>query len=148
MVFPTRFISKIEKRYTFSIVVYVGHQIVKEGKNFNLCKLLLMQLIENITMTKENGYPFCFGSLITCLMLYFLRSLPLKENFAWKSNIPVGKHIYRYLSCLVEKDKACKDNFIDLQNMWCSSLILGIVSCSFPSKIEEDEEKWWEEINY
>lgn len=113
---------------TSVIVVYVAHQMVKERKDFNLCELLLTQLTDNITMTKDDGYPFHFGSLIMCLMLYFLRSLPLKENVAWKSNVPIGKKIYRYLSCLADKDKACKDHFINLQKMWCSGPVLGVVS--------------------
>lgn len=43
---------------TLVIVVYISHQMVKEGKKIDLCELLRTQLVENIKMTKYQGIHF------------------------------------------------------------------------------------------
>lgn len=71
--------------------------MVKENKQFDLCSLITKNLIENVRMSLVESYPFWFGSLLICLVFYFLSSLPLKENVKWKSGIPIRKQVYMYL---------------------------------------------------
>lgn len=66
-------------------------------------------------LTKTEGHAFCLGSLVACLVFYFMNSLPLKENVVWDENLPIGKQIKRYLDGLNDKDSACRYYFIELQ---------------------------------
>lgn len=59
---------------TLAIIVYVAHMIVMEDTIFNLCELLKNQLLENIKMAKDQGYPFQFGLFLVCLAMYCLGS--------------------------------------------------------------------------
>lgn len=43
---------------TSTIIVYVAHMLVMEDRVFYLCELLKNQLLENIKMTKKQGYLF------------------------------------------------------------------------------------------
>lgn len=103
---------------TSAIDVFVAHKLVMEDADYNLCELLRSHLLENINMKKNEGYPFQFGSLLVCLTIYFLRSLSLKENVLWKSQVPVAKQFFQYLKCLENKDEACKDYFKTFQEVW------------------------------
>lgn len=96
---------------TLAIAVYIAHQMVKESKDFDLSELLWSELVENITLTKNTRYPLQFGSLIMCLIFYFTKSLPLKENVVWKSNVSIGKKIYKYLECLEERRSSMQESF-------------------------------------
>jgi hypothetical protein len=66
-------------------------QITKKNEYFDLCELLRGQLFKNIGMTKKDNNAFPFGSIVMCLMMYFLKLLPLEENFVWDSTTLVGK---------------------------------------------------------
>lgn len=60
---------------TSAIIFYIAHMMVKENKKFDLCSLLLENIYENVRMLVIEGYPFHFGSLLVCLVFYFLCSL-------------------------------------------------------------------------
>lgn len=51
---------------TLAIIVYVAYQMAKAGMNNDLYELLRQQVL-----SKNDGYPFWFGSLIVCLAFYF-----------------------------------------------------------------------------
>lgn len=88
--------------------------MTKIGKDYDLCELLRQEVLKNIELTKNNGYAFCFGSLIVCLAFYFLNLLPMKENVVWDENLPIGKQIKRCLDNLNDKDMMCEDCFYEL----------------------------------
>lgn len=68
---------------TSAIAVYMAHMLMMKDKSFDLCELLKELLLENIKMSKEQNYPFRFGSFIVCLVMYCLGSLTAKENVIW-----------------------------------------------------------------
>lgn len=52
-------------------VVYIAYKMIMEDQDFDLCSLLKDQLIENVQKTMEVDYPFKFGTLIICIMMFF-----------------------------------------------------------------------------
>lgn len=43
---------------TSAIVVFLAHMMVKENKQFDLCSLMMENLIENFRMSLVKSYPF------------------------------------------------------------------------------------------
>lgn len=58
----------------------MAYKMVKENVNYDLCELLRQQLLVTLQLMKTNLYPFCYGSLIVCLLFYFLSALPRLNN--------------------------------------------------------------------
>lgn len=75
--------------------------LVMEDRMFDLCELLL----ENFKMSKEQNHPLWFGSLLVFLAMYYLGSLPAKENVIWEYGVPVARQIFRYLNSLDSRSR-------------------------------------------
>lgn len=97
--------------FTSAIVVYMAHMHVMEDRVFVLCELLRDLLLENIKISKEQGYPFWFGLLLVCLAMYYLGALLAKENVIWESRVLVARKIFRYLNGLDKREDACNFYF-------------------------------------
>jgi hypothetical protein len=50
-------------------------------------------------------YPFKFGTLIICIMIYFLKKIPLDDNVVWKENELVCKKIFLHFKNLERSDE-------------------------------------------
>lgn len=81
---------------TLAGVAYIAHKMIIVGKNFDLCSLLKEQLMENVQLTMDIDYYFKFGTLATCILMYFLNCMPLKYNVVLKGNIPICKQIFNH----------------------------------------------------
>lgn len=88
--------------------------MIKEDQDFDLCGLLKDQLLENIDLTKKTQYPYNFGTLITCIVMYFLNCFPLDNNMAWRVNEPVYKKIYIHFKNLAKCDEVYESFFESL----------------------------------
>lgn len=61
--------------------IYVAYQILKETKKYDLCGLLLSEIMRNLKKIKQDKkHVFKFGSLIVCLAFYFLNEIPRVGN--------------------------------------------------------------------
>jgi hypothetical protein len=69
--------------------------------------------MEKIDLTKKTKYPFRFGTLITCIVMYFLNCFPLDNNVVWKENEPIYKQIFLHLNNLVKSDELY-ESFFDI----------------------------------
>lgn len=58
-------------------VIYATYQLLKEDKKYDLCGVLLSELMRNLNkINQDKKHVFKFGSLIVCLALYFLNEIP------------------------------------------------------------------------
>lgn len=69
-------------------------------------------------MSKEQNYPFWFGSLLVCFVMYCLGSNSAKENIIWESGVLVARQIFRYLNRLDNGVETCNVYFKTFLNMW------------------------------
>lgn len=98
-----------------STIVYVAYQTVEENKECDLCELLRRQLLDHFQMTNDEKYPFRYGSLVVCLVFYFLNALPGNKNVIWRKDMTIGAQFKEYLDKLDDNNKACCKFFMDLQ---------------------------------
>lgn len=63
---------------------YIAHKMIIENEDFDLCNLVKDQLMENVQLTKDIDYPFRFGTLVICIMMYFLNYFLVKGNAVWR----------------------------------------------------------------
>lgn len=73
--------------------MHVDYRMVKKNAEYDMCEILWWRLLDNIKMRKSDMYPFQYGSLIVCLVLYFVNALPGVENVAWISDMTIGLQI-------------------------------------------------------
>lgn len=58
--------------FVSSMTTFATYKILKEGKRYDLCLVLLSELLSNLKKIKQDKkHVFKFGSLIVCLALYF-----------------------------------------------------------------------------
>jgi hypothetical protein len=57
------------------------------------------------------NYPFKFGTLVICLVIYFLNCLPLNKNMIWRENEPVCKKNYIHSKNLENCDQEYESFF-------------------------------------
>lgn len=78
--------------------IYIGYDMVVKGADYDLCELLQLQLLENIKQSKKKNCAFKFGSLIICLLFYFMKRLLGKsEDVFWNPSRPVGHQIFEHM---------------------------------------------------
>lgn len=81
--------------------INIGYDMVANGPNYDLCEILQKQLFENLKMTREKKYTFKFGSLIVCLLFYFLTRLPRRDVVViWDISKYVAHQISHYMHSL------------------------------------------------
>lgn len=78
---------------------------------FDLCGLLKDQLLENVQLSKMIGCPFKFGTLVICLVMYFLNCLPLINNVICEESEPIFKKIYIHSNNLENYDQEYESFF-------------------------------------
>lgn len=78
--------------------MYISYKFFKEDQDFNLCGLLIDQLIENIDLKKKTNYPLRFGTMIKCIKIYFLNFPLIDNNVVWKINESFCKQIFSYFT--------------------------------------------------
>lgn len=96
--------------------VHVTYLMVKENAEYDLCEIIWRQLLDNIEMSKSEMYLFRYGSLIVCLVFYFLNTLPRAENVAWRNDMTIGSKIKGYLDGLDDSSKMCRNFFVKLRS--------------------------------
>lgn len=61
----------------FDTAIYVAYQILKENKLYDLCGVLLSELMSNMKKIKQDKkHVFKFGTLIIFLAFYFMNEIP------------------------------------------------------------------------
>lgn len=70
--------------------IYATYQILKENKLYDLCGVLLSELMRNLKKIKQdNKYVFKFGTLIVYLAFYFMNEIPGIGKIQWAYDKPV-----------------------------------------------------------
>lgn len=58
--------------------IYATYQIIKEDKLYDLCEVLMSELMSNLNKIKQDKkHVFNFGTLIVCLAFYFMNEIPV-----------------------------------------------------------------------
>lgn len=61
-----------------SAAIFATYQMLKEDKRYDLCGVLLSEIMSNLKKIKQDKkHVFKFGSLIFSLALYFLNEIPI-----------------------------------------------------------------------
>lgn len=76
MVIKDKIYYKNRENFVSAIAIHVAREMVEKGKGYDLCELLRQQLSDNLKKTKDNKYPFKFGSLVVFFSFYFFKELP------------------------------------------------------------------------
>lgn len=125
--------------------VYISHKMIMEDEDFDLCGLLKDQLMENVQLEKDADYPFRFGTLVICIMMYFLNCLPQNDNVVWKENEPVCKQIFKHFNTLENCEQVHENFFRELLEKFGIvgiSLLVRVVKVgSSFSKVEKKQKK-------
>lgn len=107
----------------------MAYILVMENRSFDLYESLKELLLENIKMSKQKNYAFWYGSLLVSLVMYYLESLPAKDNVIWESSVPIARQILRYLNSLDNREEISNNYFKSFADMWR----VGRVTVSFYS---------------
>lgn len=72
-------------------LIYSAYQMLKDDKRYDLCTVLLNELMSNLKkIKKDRKHTFKYGSLLICLALYFLNEIPnIKGKVQWAYNRPI-----------------------------------------------------------
>lgn len=66
-----------KQNFVFGTTIYTTYQMLKEDKRYDLCTVLLNELLSNLKKIKQDkNHTFKFGTLIICLALYFMNEIP------------------------------------------------------------------------
>lgn len=80
---------------------YVVYQIMKEDIQYDLCTILLNELLSNLKKIKtDKKNIFKFGSLIVCLALYFMNEIHNTRRVQWAYDLLVTSQIRKGLQRL------------------------------------------------
>ena len=94
--------------------VDLAFKIVKKNVEFDLSKLLLLQLnksMESIRTSKNN--PYKFGSLLIYLFFYIQKFFPSKGTIVWRKDIPIIYQINEFIAEMGENFDSIMDNYFD-----------------------------------
>lgn len=68
--------------------------MMKEDMQYHLCSILLEELLNNMKKIKsDKKHVFKFGSLIICLVLYFMNEIPGIGSVPWAFHVLVATQI-------------------------------------------------------
>lgn len=85
--------------------IYASYQMVKEDMQYDLCIVLLEELLRNLKKIKlDKNNVFKFGSLIVYLALYFMDEIPGIGRAQWAFDLPVSTQIKQGLQRLGNKE--------------------------------------------
>ena len=80
------------------IAVDVAYKIVKKYHTYDLEKLLLLHIMENLgAIRRSKGAQCKFGSILICIFFYVLEEFPSIGKVNWKSNKLVVTQINEYI---------------------------------------------------
>lgn len=64
--------------------ILVAHQMVKEDAHYDLCSIMLEELMTNLQKIKQDKKnTFQYGSFVICLVFYFLGTVPDSGKVQW-----------------------------------------------------------------
>ena len=80
------------------IVVDVGYKIVKKDHTYDLAKLQLQQIMENLgAIRRSKSAQYKFGSILICLFFYVQNEFPYFGKVSWKTNRSVVVQVNKYI---------------------------------------------------
>jgi len=101
--------------------VYTAYEMLRKNVDYDLCELLLSQLMENLQkIKKDKKNSFKYGGLILCLFFYFMNEMPRSSGWVWQNDRPVVIQIRDYLHGLGNakaRNTALWGYFKNFQNM-------------------------------
>lgn len=101
-----------------SSCIHSAHEMILNNAKIDICEWLKDELLENLHKIKgDKKGTLKFGSLIVCLMLYFLKEIPGvgHKDFAYDTSI--GKQIKEAITSMgSDGDKLVKDYFRNFQD--------------------------------
>jgi hypothetical protein len=79
-------------------IVYVTYEMVKENKNYDLCKFLQSEFMKFFAKMKEEKLDtFKYNTLILCLFFYFMNEVLGARNVKWGFHRPIVVQIKEIL---------------------------------------------------
>lgn len=85
--------------------IHIAYQMVKEDAHYDLCSVLLEELMINLKKIKQDkNNVFKYGSLVICLALYFLNHIPGIGRVQWAFDRPVAQQIKQGRDRLENRD--------------------------------------------
>jgi len=101
--------------------IYTAYEMLRKNADYDLCQLLLNQLMENLQkIKKDKKNSFKYGGLILCLFFYFMNELPGSNGWVWENDRPIAIQIRDYLHGLGDnkaQNIALWGYFKNFQNM-------------------------------
>ena len=93
-----KFYQSIRLNSVTCIVVDVGYKIVKRDHSYDMAKLQLQQILENLgAIRRTKGAQCKFGSILVCIFFYVQNEFPSFGKVVWKTNRSIIVQINEYI---------------------------------------------------